>query len=170
MPLRTISRYLDEHGIKYVTIRHSRAFTAQKIAAAAHIPGKEIAKTVMVRIDGKMAMAVLPGSHKIDLDRLREIAGAREVELATESDFSRMFPECETGAMPPFGNLYGMPVFVAESLSKDDEIAFNAGSHTEIIRMAYEDYERLAEPKILKFSWKTVSLPKDPSERWEEDL
>lgn len=153
MPLRTLSRYLDEHGIKYVTIHHSRAFTAQKIAAAAHIPGKEIAKTVMVRIDGKMAMAVLPGSHKIDLERLREIAGAQEIELATESDFSRMFPECETGAMPPFGNLYGMPVFVAEALSKDDEIAFNAGSHTELMRLAYDDFEKLVEPRIGRFAY-----------------
>lgn len=152
MPLRVLSRFLDEHGIKYVTIRHSRAFTTQQIAASAHIPGKEIAKTIIVRLDGKMAMAVVPGSMRVDLERLREIAGAKEIELASELEFSRMFPECETGAMPPFGNLYGMPVFVAESLRKDQEIAFNAGSHTELLKLAYDDFESLVQPRIGKFA------------------
>ncbi len=153
MPLRVLSRFLDEHGIRYVTIRHSRAFTTQQIAASAHIPGKDLAKTVIVRIDGKMAMAVVPGSLRVDLERLRELAGAQEIELATETDFSRMFPECETGAMPPFGNLYGMPVFVAESLRKDHEIAFNAGTHTELLQLAYDDFERLVKPRVGKFAF-----------------
>lgn len=153
MPLRVLSRFLDEHGIRYVTIRHSRAFTTQQIAASAHIPGKDLAKTVIVRIDGKMAMAVVPGSLRVDLERLRELAGAQEIELATETDFSRMFPECETGAMPPFGNLYGMPVFVAESLRKDHEIAFNAGTHTELLQLAYDDFEKLVKPQVGKFAF-----------------
>lgn len=152
MPLKALSRFLDEHGVKYVTIRHSPAFTAQQIAASAHIPGREIAKTVMVRLDGKMAMAVLPGSLKIDLDRLREVTGAHVVEIATEQEFSDLFPDCETGAMPPFGNLYDMPVFVARSLTEDDEIAFNAGTHTELLQMAYNDFERLVHPTVGLFA------------------
>jgi Ala-tRNA(Pro) deacylase len=152
MPLKALNRFLDDHGIRYVTIRHSPAFTAQQIAASAHIPGMEIAKTVMVRIDGKMAMAVLPGSLKIDLDRLRDIAGAQLVEIATEQDFANLFPDCETGAMPPFGNLYDMPVYVAESLSKDDEIAFNAGTHTELLKLAYRDFEHLVQPTLGRFA------------------
>jgi Ala-tRNA(Pro) deacylase len=152
MPLKALSRFLDDHDIRYVTIRHSPAFTAQQIAASAHIPGKEIAKTVMVRIDGKMAMAVLPGSLKIDLDRLREVAGAEVVEIATEQEFSNLFPECETGAMPPFGNLYDMPVFVAESLAEDEEIAFNAGTHTELLKLAFDDFTRLVHPTLGRFA------------------
>lgn len=152
MPLRVLNRFLDDHGIRYVTIRHSPAFTAQQIAASAHIPGKEIAKTVMVRIDGKLAMAVLPGSLKIDLDRLREVAGAEVVEIATEKEFADLFPECETGAMPPFGNLYSMDVYVAESLSEDEEIAFNAGTHTELLKLAYRDFESLVTPTLGRFA------------------
>jgi len=152
MPLKALNRFLDDHGIRYVTIRHSPAFTAQQIAASAHIPGREIAKTVVVRIDGRMAMAVLPGSLKIDLERLREIAGADVVEIATEQEFSDLFPECETGAMPPFGNLYDMPVYVAESLAEDDEIAFNAGTHTELLKLAYHDFETLVHPTLGRFA------------------
>ncbi len=154
MPANKLKEFLDSHKVKYVTIKHSLAFTAQEIAASAHIRGKELAKTVMVNIDGKMAMAVLPASYRVDLDRLREAAGARRVELSGEKDFEDRFPGCEVGAMPPFGNLYGMEVFVAESLAEDEEIAFNAGSHTELIRLAYSDFERLVKPRVLKFSAK----------------
>jgi Ala-tRNA(Pro) deacylase len=137
MPVRQLQEFLDSQHVKYVTIRHSPAYTAQEIAASAHIPGKEVAKTVMVKIDGTMAMAVLPASHKVDFARLQEAAGAGTVELASEHEFKDRFPECDVGAMPPFGNLYGLPVFVAESLADDEEIAFNAGSHTELMRLAY---------------------------------
>ncbi len=152
MPVKRLKAFLDEHHVKYVTISHSRAYTAQEIAAKAHIPGREMAKTVMVKIDGTMAMAVLPASFQIDFDLLREATGAREVELATEAEFKDLFPECEPGAMPPFGNLYGMDVFVANRLAEDEEIAFNAGTHTELIKMAYPDFVRLVQPVVLQFS------------------
>lgn len=152
MPTQKLKTFLDSHRAPYVTIHHSMAFTAQQIAASAHISGKELAKTVMVKVDGKMAMAVLPASFQVDFGLLESAIGASKVELAEEKEFKDRFPECEIGAMPPFGNLYGMDVFVAESLAQDEEIAFNAGSHTELIRMAYKDYERLVNPRILRFS------------------
>ena len=153
MPVKKLRDFLDSHSIKYVTISHSQAYTAQEIASSAHIPGKELAKTVMIKIDGKMAMAVLPASYKVDFDLLKKNIGASKVELASEKEFQDIFPECDVGAMPPFGNLYGMEVFAAESLSEDEEITFNAGSHTELIRLAYKDFERLVKPKVLKFSF-----------------
>jgi Ala-tRNA(Pro) deacylase len=152
MPAKKLREFLDSHGVEYVTITHSPAYTAQKIAASAHVPGKELAKTVMVRVDGMMSMAVLPASYRVDFDLLREAAGATEVELAGEGDFRETFPDCELGAMPPFGNLYGMKVFVAERLAEDEEIAFNACSHTELIRMRYADFERLVKPTVVRFS------------------
>ena len=152
MPAKKLREFLDSHGVEYVTITHSPAYTAQMIAASAHVPGKELAKTVMVRVDGKMSMAVLPASYRVDFDLLREAAGATEVELAGEEDFRETFPDCELGAMPPFGNLYGMNVFVAERLAEDEEIAFNACSHTELIKMRYSDFERLVKPIVVRFS------------------
>jgi len=169
MPVKKLKTYLDEANIKYLTISHSSAFTSQDIAASAHVSGKEFAKTVMIKIDGMMAMAVLPASYHIDFDTLRKIFGTKFVTLATEPEFKDRFPDCELGAMPPFGNLYGMEVYVAEALTNNKEIAFNAGSHTELIRLSYFDYQRLVKPRVLKFSWKTVSLPADPMERWDED-
>ena len=152
MPVKKLRDFLDEKGVKYVSLRHSPAFTAQEIAASAHIPGKLLAKTVMVKLDGEMALAVLPASGRIDFDLLRHTSGARTVELAAEEEFRSRFPDCEVGAMPPFGNLYGMKTYVAEQLSEDEEIAFNAGSHTELIRLAYRDFERLVEPRALAFA------------------
>ena len=154
MPIQKLKEFLDNHKVKYVTINHSTAYTAQEIAASAHIPGKEIAKTVMVKIDGKMAMAVLPASFRVDFDHLKQVTGAGKVELASEEEFENMFPGCEVGAMPPFGNLYDMDVYVAESLTDDEEIAFNAGSHSELLRLNFKDFERLVKPRILKFSQK----------------
>jgi len=151
MPAQKLKEFLDGHKVKYVTITHSKAYTAQDIAALTHIPGKELAKTVMVKIDGKVAMAVLPASFKVDLDLLKGASHADKVEIASEKDFRDMFPGCEVGAMPPFGNLYGLEVFVEESLSEDKEIAFNAGSHTELIRLPYGDFQRLVDPNVVKF-------------------
>jgi Ala-tRNA(Pro) deacylase len=150
MPVQKLKDFLDSHGTKYVTIRHSRAYTAQETAQSAHIPGKELAKTVMIEVDGKMAMAVVPASERIDLAALKRGCGAAKIELATEGEFKRLFPDCEVGAMPPFGNLYGMEVFASSRLAEDQEIAFNAGSHTELIKLAYEDFERLVGPKIIR--------------------
>jgi Ala-tRNA(Pro) deacylase len=152
MPAQKLKDFLDRHDIKYATTSHSLAYTAQEIAASAHIAGQELAKTVMVKIDNKMAMAVLPASYKVSFDLLKQAAGAGKVELANEQEFRDMFPELEVGAMPPFGNLYGMEVFVDESLSQDDEIAFNDGSHTELMRLAYRDFDRLVKPKTAKFA------------------
>ena len=153
MPLQTVNDFLDSERVKYTTISHSEAYTALEIAASAHIPGKELAKTVMVKIDGEMAMLVLPASSRVALELLKLAAGANEVELAREDEFEQWFPGCETGAMPPFGNLYGMEVFVSESLTEDDEIAFNAGSHTELIRLSYHDFQRLVRPRVVAMSY-----------------
>jgi Ala-tRNA(Pro) deacylase len=152
MPLNKVKAFLDIHGTKYVVTSHSRAFTAQGIAAIAHVSGRELAKTVIVKLDGDLAMVVLPAPYQVDLDRLRRRTGVRTAELATEREFKQHFPDCETGAMPPFGNLYGVPVYVDETLSEDREIAFNAGSHYELIKMTYADFERLVKPEVMDFS------------------
>ncbi|HLK34869.1 MAG TPA: YbaK/EbsC family protein [Terriglobales bacterium] len=152
MPLQKLKELLDRNGVHYETIVHLPAYTAQGIAAMTHISGKEVAKTVVVKMDGFLVMAVIPASHRIDLRLLREAAGAKTVALASEAEFKDAFPGCETGAMPPFGNLYGIPVLVEESVTRDREIVFNAGSHTELLRLAYEDFARLVGPKVLKFS------------------
>jgi Ala-tRNA(Pro) deacylase len=138
--------FLDRENIKYVTIAHSPAFTAQEIAEKTHIPGKELAKTVVVKIDGKMSMVVTPASEHVKLKKLKEALGAAEVELASENEFKDSFPDCETGAMPPFGNLYDMKVFVSPALREDEQIAFNAGSHSELVQLPYTEFERLVEP------------------------
>ena len=158
MPVTKLREFLDHHNVRYVTIRHSQAFTAQETAASAHIPGRELAKTVMAKVDGRMVMAVMPASSKLIIELLREAAGADRVELATEREFRDLFPECEVGAMPPFGNLYGLEVFASRSLVEDEEIAFNAGSHTELVRLAFSDFERLVEPKIAALSSKDATL------------
>ena len=152
MPVERLKSYLDKNKVKYVTISHSSAYTAQEIAALAHIPGKDLAKTVIIKINGKMAMAVLPASYKVSFDDLKETLGMAEVRLAYEQEFIDKFPDCEAGAMPPFGNIYGMEVYVAESLAEDEEIAFNACSHTELIKMKFSDFEKLVKPKRIKFS------------------
>jgi Ala-tRNA(Pro) deacylase len=152
MSLNTLKDYLDFHNVEYITISHSRAFTAQTIAASAHVRGKELAKTVIVRIDGKLAMVVLPATYRINSEQLKITTGSDKVEIAHEYEFKDKFPDCEVGAMPPFGNLYGLDVYVAESLAEDEEIAFNACSHTQLIRMKYKDFDDLVKPKILMVS------------------
>jgi Ala-tRNA(Pro) deacylase len=152
MPLATLKEFLDSHQVKYIVISHSPAYTAQGIAAIAHISGKELAKTVIVKIDGALAMAVLPASHQVDLARLKAAAGAGSAEVVPESEFKGRFPDCETGAMPPFGNLYAMTVYADEGLAKDKEIAFNAGTHRELVRLAWEDFARLVKPKVVGFA------------------
>ena len=152
MPLTKLRAFLDSHNVPYTVISHSVAYTAQGIAATAHISGKELAKTVMLKIDDKLAMAVLPASALVDLPSLKGVAAAGSVSLANEADFKDKFPDCETGAMPPFGNLYDMEVFVDESLTLDKEIAFNAGSHRELVRMSFEDFLRLVKPTIANFA------------------
>jgi Ala-tRNA(Pro) deacylase len=152
MALTSLTEYLDTHNVAYVVISHSPAYTAQGIAGLAHIPGKELAKTVIVKLDGKLAMAVLPAKFHVDLVQLRKAANAETLALASEDEFKDRFPQCETGAMPPFGNLFSLDVFADDSLEKDKEIAFNAGTHRELIRMAWEDFKRLVEPKVIRFA------------------
>lgn len=155
MPVAKLKEFLDNNKVKYVSIKHSLAYTAQEIAAAAHIKGKTLAKTVLLKIDGKMAMAICPASYKIDLAQLRTALNAESIRLANEQEFKDKFPGCDVGAMPPFGNLYNMDVFVSESLAEDKEIAFNAGSHTELIKLAFEDYEKLVSPQKIKCSFQS---------------
>jgi len=153
MPISAKLRdYLDKNHVKYVTITHSKAYTAQEIAAAVHIPGKEMAKSVIIKLDCEFALAALPASYKIDFDLLAKAAGVGKAELATEKEFANLFPECELGAMPIFGNIYGLPVYVAESLADDEDVVFNAGTHTQAVKLAYADFEKLASPKVLRFS------------------
>ncbi len=157
MPVKKLKDFLEKENVKYVSVYHSIAYTAQEIAQSVHVKGREMAKTVMVKLDGKLAMAVLPASHQVDFERLKKSSGAQRAILATEKEFGDFFPGCDIGAMPPFGNLYGMDVFFSEALTQDKEIAFNAGSHYELIRLAYKDFERLASPKVADFSVKMKS-------------
>ena len=152
MPTKKLREFLDANKVKYRILTYSTAYTAQEIASLAHIRGQNLAKTVMVKVDGRMAMAVLPGSRHVDLALLRAAARAKAAEVATEAEFRHLFPECETGAMPPFGNLYGMPVFVDESLTTDEEIAFSSGTHHELIQLSYADFSRLVQPTVLAFA------------------
>jgi Ala-tRNA(Pro) deacylase len=147
-----LKQYLDDHKVKYITISHSPAFTAQEVAASMHVKGKELAKAVIVRADDKYVMAVLPAHHKVNLEKFKKVIGSSQVRLATETEFKHQFPDCETGAMPIFGNLYNVPVYVAQPLTYDEEIVFNAGSHTEAIRMRYADFADLVKPVVADFS------------------
>ena len=152
MAVQKLKDFLDRNRVEYVSISHSPAYTAQKVAALAHVKGRNLAKAVMIKVDGKMAMAVLPAKYRIDLQLLRAETGAREVELAPETEFENLFPNCDTGAEPPFGNLWDLPVYVDRTLTQDEEIAFNAGSHSELLQLSYADYARLVKPRVIAFS------------------
>ncbi len=152
MPAAKLKQFLDSRGVPYRCAPHSPAYTAPGTAALAHVPARELAKTVVVKIDGALAMAVLPASAHVDFGRLRRAVGARDITLVPESELRSTFPDCEVGAMPPFGNLYRMAVFAEESLAADKEIWFNAGSHRELMRLAYADFVRLVQPTVLKFA------------------
>jgi Ala-tRNA(Pro) deacylase len=158
MPLNRLKEFLDSQGIKYVSISHSLAYTAQGTAALAHIPGKDLAKTVIVQLDGSPVMAVVQANHHVDTQLLKKATGAKVVDLASEAKFADKFPDCEAGAMPPFGNLYNMKVFVDEKISHEKQIAFNAGSHRELIQLSWADYQSLVQPQI-------VRLTKGPAEK-----
>src|SRR6202158_6497108 len=152
MPLSKLRKFLDSHHVKYLVISHSVAYTAQGIAALTHVSGKKLAKTVIVKIDGILAMAVVPASLHVDLNRLRSLTGARTVEIASEQEFKDACPDCETGAMPPFGNLYDMPVYADPRLAENEEITFSAGTHRELVRMSWYDLVRLAHTLILELT------------------
>lgn len=150
--IKRLEDYLGSNAINYRLIHHSPTFTAQETAASAHVPGKELAKTVIVKADDGYALVVLPACFKINLKNLGRAMAKKRVEIAEEREFEKMFPDCEVGAMPPFGNLYSLPVYVAKSLSDDEEIVFNAGTHTDMIKMSYRDFERLVKPTVADFS------------------
>jgi len=148
VPVEQVKQFLQANNIKYVTITHSTAYTAQEIAALTHMKGRDLAKTVVLKLDGTLALAVVPASSHVDMLRVREVSGAKTAELASEGEFRTRFPGCELGAMPPFGNLYEMEVYVDESLASKRDIAFNAGTHSELLQLAYSDFERLVKPRV----------------------
>jgi Ala-tRNA(Pro) deacylase len=151
MPRRRIQDFLDKNNVKYMVVEHSPAYAAMDVAKSAHIAEWELAKTVMVKLDGEMAMAVLPAAERVDLDAIAEAADAKRAATALEDEFKDLFPDCQPGTMPPFGNLYDLPVYADESLGANDLIAFNAGTHHTLIRMHYADFKRLVRPKTGQF-------------------
>ena len=148
MVRETIHNYLLQKGIEYDVIRHARALTAEEIAHTAHIPAKEIAKTVVLRIDGILALAVLHANERVDLERLGEYLGTNDIQLCSEEELEELFPDCELGAMPPFGDLYRMPVIVSESVASSDRIVCNAGTHTDLLSISYASFARAVKPMV----------------------
>jgi len=146
--LDKLKQFLDTSGVRYEPIEHRIAFTAQELAAAEHVPGREHAKVAIVRVPTGFFMAVLPAPRKVDLAKFAAAVHEKEARLASEDEFERMFPQCETGAMPPFGNLFGLPVIVDRALEDDKNIAFQAGTHSESVRRKYADFKRLARPQV----------------------
>jgi Ala-tRNA(Pro) deacylase len=149
--LTTLREYLDKQKVPYEVLAHRQAFTAQEVAEAQHVHGAELAKVVMLRSGPQFVMAVLPAPQRVDVDRARAAIGKPDLVLATEAEFEGLFPQCEAGAMPPFGNLYGLPVFVDQTLTRDETIVFNAGTHTQTVKMKYADFARLVQPKVCSF-------------------
>jgi Ala-tRNA(Pro) deacylase len=153
MPVLTkLKEFLDQAKVSYEVYNHPRAFTAQEIAAAQHIPGREMAKVVILKVDGSFMMAVVPASRLVNLERAKKGLAAKVVALATEAEFASLFPECEIGAMPPFGNLFGLSVCADPALEKDESIFFNAGNHLQTVGMRYVDFKRLACPQLISLT------------------
>ena len=152
IPTRLIE-YLNQNQVRYEILHHPEAFTAQELAAIEHVKGKYHAKVVMVKADGQPLMTVLPADHRVDLERLDKATGKRTA-LATEAEFKALFPDCAVGTMPPFGNLYNVPCCVDQSLTDDPYIIFEAGTHSDALKMSYADYARLAQPVVADFAVK----------------
>ena len=153
MQLTRVHNFLHQQHVPFEVIGHDRASTAQETAANAHIQYDLLAKTVMVKLDDELVMVVLPATRRVHLGRLRDLTSARRAKLATEAEFRSHFPDCEVGAMPPFGNLYGMDVFVDESLAMEEDMTFNDGTHTHLVRVPFEEFERLVDPIIANLSF-----------------
>ncbi|MGC9521567.1 MAG: aminoacyl-tRNA deacylase [Anaerolineae bacterium] len=154
MPTPQVKAYLDEHDVEYETIPYEHAYDAQHVAAAAHVSGKQLVKTVVVKVDDRLVMAVVPADARVDFERLKAEVGANRAALAKESDFKGLFGDCDVGAMPPFGPLYGIDVFVDETLTLADKVACRGGTHGELIQMPYEDFELLAAPQVLTLAYR----------------
>jgi len=150
-----IVEFLKQTGVDFQITEHSPTFTAQRMASVEHEPGKNVAKPVIVKADNEYLMCVLAASHKVDLLALKEKLGAKTVELAEEKEIAKLFADCELGAQPPFGNLYNMTVIMDKALEVDEHIIFQGGTHDKAIRMSMSDYEKLVQPKILRFSYQT---------------
>jgi Ala-tRNA(Pro) deacylase len=154
MPAQKLKQMLDQKQIKYISINHSPAYTARETAASTFVPRREFAKTIIVDLDGEKVMAVLSASRHVDIVALRKLAQANEARLATEDEFRELFPDCEVGAMPPFGSLYDMRVYVDEMVTEVDDLCFNAGSHEQILRMDCRDFIAIEQPVIGAFAIK----------------
>ncbi len=150
--LTKLREFLDGQHVHYEVTPHRQAFTAQEVAEAEHISGSNFAKVVMLRDGSDFVMTVLPGPSHVDLELARGVTGKPGLQMAKEEQFARLFPDCEPGAMPPFGNLYGLSVLVDKALTRDEEIVFNAGSHTETVKMRYSDFARLVKPKVAELA------------------
>jgi Ala-tRNA(Pro) deacylase len=150
--LAKLREFLDANKVSYSVHSHPTAYTAQEIAGLSHVKGRALAKVVMVKAGADLTMLVLPADHRVDFGRVKTILKAKDVRLAQEAEFSDVFPGCEVGAMPPFGNLFGLPVYADRSLEKTQEIVFNAGTHTLTARMAFADFVRLVKPKMEEFA------------------
>ncbi len=147
-----LEEFLKKNGINYKSVTHSEAFTAQEIAAAMHVHGREVLKSVMIKADGRFVMAVLPASSRVDFKKLKDVLKDKDLRLASETEFKSLFPDCEPGAEPPFGNLYNVETVVDRSVTDDERIFFNAGNHYEAVEMDYRDFENLVKPKIADFA------------------
>lgn len=148
MPVRQISEYLNQHNVEYRCYNHPPAVTALEIAESTHVPGHLLAKPVIIKADDQFVMAIVPANEHVDLELLRQVMGADQIRMAKESEFNRLFPLCEVGGMPALGRLYGLPVYLDQSLINEDWIAFNAGTHTEVLKMDMENFKRLEHPTV----------------------
>ncbi len=147
-----LEQYLRENGVGFEIMAHSQAYTMQEVAAALHVPGRQVAKVVIVRAEGEMAMLVVPAPCRLDFAQVRTLLGAKKISLAKEEEFADLFPDCAAGAMPPFGNLYNMPVYVDQALVEEASIVFRIGTHRHTMKIAYADFARLAQPTVGEFA------------------
>ena len=152
----TIHEFLREAHVPYTVVPHRAAFTAQEEAAVMHVPGRDWAKVVVCFIDGEPVEAVVPAPSFVNLDSLLELAGGSVIRVAEEGELRRLFPECEVGAMPPFGPLYGQTVFVDAVLAAEPEIVFNAGTHRDAIAMRWTDFVKMVNPIVGSFAERPV--------------
>ena len=148
-----MEKYLRENGVGHEVKTHAQAFTMQEVAAALHVPGNQVAKVVIICADDKKVMLVLPAPYRMNIDLVRDMVGAKKARLAKEDEFADLFPDCATGAMPPFGNLYGVPVYVDRSMGEEPDMVFRVGTHRETMKIGYEDFVQLAQPVVGDFAW-----------------
>jgi Ala-tRNA(Pro) deacylase len=147
-----MEQYLRENAVPFEVMAHRQAYTMPEVAAALHVPGRQVAKVVIVKADQQMAMLVIPATRRLNFAKVRALLDAKKVSLAKEEEFADLFPDCATGAMPPFGNLYSVPVYVDQALAEEADIVFRIGTHRHIMKVAYADFEHLAQPTVGEFT------------------